>query len=227
VVNKWNGREFAARHGCHVPALLWAGGSLARPPLDSLPDHFVIRPVRGLGRRGVRAVSDGFDLLAHERADPAALAKRLSPLRRIRGPVPLLVEEFVTTEEGEHRLPVELKCHTFGPHVAAVELLERTGVNADSRRYYTPAWEPFKDLMHVALARAEVRDPPRGLEAMLARASALGAAFGTYMRIDFFASELGCVFNEFSSVPLLGRDYTPYCNELFGALWAEHHPNAV
>jgi hypothetical protein len=32
---------------------------------------------------------------------------------------------------------------------------------------------------------------------MLEPAARLGAAIGPYMRVDFFASDVGCVFNEF------------------------------
>jgi hypothetical protein len=35
------------------------------------------------------------------------------------------------------------------------------------------------------------------------------------------------MFNEFSSVPVGGRENTPYCDELFGALWAEKVPHAT
>jgi hypothetical protein len=34
------------------------------------------------------------------------------------------------------------------------------------------------------------------------------------------------VFDEFSSWPNEGRDFTPYCDELFGSLWTEKFPNA-
>jgi hypothetical protein len=54
----------------------------------------------------------------------------------------------------------------------------------------------------------------------------MGAELGTYMRIDFFATDGGCVFNEFSSAPGRGEGYTPYCNGVFGALWAERFPDA-
>jgi hypothetical protein len=47
------------------------------------------------------------------------------------------------------------------------------------------------------------------------------------MRIDFFATDRGCMFNEFSSVPVGGHENTPYCDELFGALWAEKVPHAT
>jgi len=63
--------------------------------------------------------------------------------------------------------------------------------------------------MDVGLPEAEVRDPPACLAEILRHAAVLGTRLGTYVRIDFFATDRGCVFNEFSSMPGGGRDYTP------------------
>ena len=81
--------------------------------------------------------------------------------------------------------------------------------------------------MNTDLAQAEPRDPPRCLEEMLRLARRLGVAIGTHMRIDFFASDSGYVFNEFSSAPNGGKCFTPFCDDLFGALWEETFPDAT
>jgi hypothetical protein len=80
--------------------------------------------------------------------------------------------------------------------------------------------------MHVGMPQAEVEDPPRCLAEMLSCAATLGVAFGTYVRIDFFATDRGAVFNELSSTPFNGLEFTPYCDAFFGALWAEKFPDA-
>jgi hypothetical protein len=224
LVPKWNAREFAARHGCPLPELYWHGGSFARVPLDRLPEEFAARKVHGAWRSGVLVVVGGRELLRDEPISRKALRRRLSPLRRRFDP--LLVEEVVASEDSEPGLPLELKCHAFGGTVAAVEVVERTGGSIPSRhRYYTPGWEPFPDSMNTLIPDAPVRDPPACLEELLGHVSRLGAAIGTYMRIDFFATGSSCVFNEFSSVPASGLYFTPYCDEVFGALWAELVPD--
>ena len=226
LIQKWNSREFASKHGCRVPELYWSGGPFARPPLESLPDHFVVRPVRGAARRGVLVVSGGRELLRQESATESELRRQLSRLRRLRYPATILIEEFVRDDDRGYRLPLEYKCHVFAESVAAIEVIERTGFQTGTKRWYTPGWEPFPDPMHVGLPQAEIRDPPACLEEMLRQASTLGAQLQTYMRIDFFATDRGCVFNEFSSLPGGGLDFTPYCDDLFGALWAERFPDA-
>src|SRR5215212_1161545 len=71
LVNKWNGREFAARHGCALPALYWWGSNPARAPIESLPSRFVVRPVFGTDRRGVLVVAEGRELLRDQPLSPS------------------------------------------------------------------------------------------------------------------------------------------------------------
>lgn len=232
LVGKWNGREFATRHGCTVPELYWRGCRAFAPAAlrrASLPRHFVIRPIWGHSRHGVYVVTDGRDLLRGESASPAELGARLLRSSPWSWTAPILLEEFVRTEDGRYRLPLEYKCHSFGGVVAAVEMIERSHIHEGgaTHRYYTPDWRPFPDLVNVALPQTPLMDPPRCLDEMVRCAARMGAALGTYMRIDFFSTDRGCVFNEFSSTPGGGEDYTPYGDELFGALWAEHCPGAT
>src|SRR5262249_36257643 len=112
--------------------------------------------------------------------------------------------------------------------VAAVEVVDRISGKPSASRFYRPDWEPFPDSMNTMVPDAPLREEAPGcLDEVLAHASRIGAAFGTYMRIDFFPSGRSCVFNEFSSGPAPGRFFTPYCDELFGALWAELTPGAT
>jgi hypothetical protein len=131
----------------------------------------------------------------------------------------LLVEEFVRADDGRYRLPLECKFHTFGDTVGAIQVIPRTGVDVVAERYYTAGWEPMADRMDATCALAPLMDPPPALDEMLRCAIRLGRSIGTYMRIDFFSSDAGAVFNEFSSTPYILP--TPYCDEHFGALWRE------
>jgi hypothetical protein len=230
LIHKWNSREFAARHGVPQPELLWWGRSLLGLPVAGLPARFVVRPVLGRKRRGTYVVANGKELLREEPLDAARLRRRL--LRR-HGPwllSPILVEEFAAPEDGGDRLPVECKLHVFGDVVAAIEMVERTSRRPEGARvrFFTPAWEPFEDPMLTGFPRAAVRAAPRGLDEMLRHGLRLGAAFGTYVRVDFFASARSCLFNEFSSTPRYrSLGYTPYCDELFESLWRAKFPHAI
>jgi TupA-like ATPgrasp len=228
LLNKWNGREFAARHGCAVPALYWWGSDPRRAPIESLPSRFVVRPVFGTDRRGVLVVAEGRELLRDEPTSKPAVRARLARSRRLRRGRRFLIEEFVRSEDGQARLPTEYKCHTFAGTVAAVQVIVRTGVHEARHRFYTIAWDAWPDPMNVDLPQdSALHDRPVWLERMIELAERLGAELGTYARIDFFAGAGACVFNELSSIPAGGHGFTPYCDEAFGALWTEKCPDAT
>jgi hypothetical protein len=222
--NKWNAREFAQRYGCRVPALYWYGRRTGALPLDSLPTHFVIRPIWGAAGKGTYVLAHGRDL-RHERV--YSKDQLMAELRRQRGWVsrfPILVEEFVKTETGEHALPIEYKCYTFGATIGAIQVVQRIGRQA-WHRFYTPSWDPFEDKMGTDNPPAEYCDPPRCLEEILACARRLGGAYGTFVRVDCYATDRGCVFGEFSSTPMNGRGFTAFADKYFGDLWNATFPD--
>jgi len=223
--NKWNSREFAARHGCRVPALYWSGRRIGTLPIRSLPEHFVIRPIWGDSHRNVRVIADDTDLFTGKRYPRDHLAHQL---RRTIGRIvrfPIMVEEFVRTESGAYELPIDYKCHMFGDVVGAIEVVHRPHYPGKAaHRCYSASWEPFDDCFNTTLPQSGVCDPPKCLDEILAYARRLGAAYGTYVRVDCYASDRGCVFGEFSSTPTAGRNFTPYADEYFEALWRETFP---
>lgn len=227
LVNKWNGREFARKHGARVPDLYWFGRRPSRIPFDALPSRFVIRPIRGAIRKGIHAVVDGRELLRREPASVPELRRRLMRERGRFPLTPMIVEQFVATREGDDRLPVEYKLHMFGGAAAAIQVVERTDTDTATMRYYRPDWAPFEDVMDHARPQGEVHAPPACLPEMLDAAARLGRAIGTYMRIDFFGTDRGSVFNEFASTPSIGKpQFTPFCDAFLGRLWQERCPGA-
>jgi hypothetical protein len=225
LLDKWNAREFAAKHGAPQVKLHWFGSDHGEAPLDSIGDRFVIRPTRGSNKQGVLVVLDGTERLFGGSATGADLRARLPRSRLLRRPAPMLLEEFAEPHD-DGLLPLEYKTHTFGGHVGVVELMSRTWANDPRHRYYTPDWTLLPNLNTYA-DEDDLRDPPPCLGDMLSHASRLGEQIGTYMRIDFFVSNRGCLFNEFSSTPLGGGYNTPDGDRILGELWAERIGDAV
>ena len=227
LANKWNGREFAQRHGVRVPALYWFGRRTAALPVESLPPQFVIRPVHGAGGRGVHVVAGDREIL-HGRALPraelrAVLRGSLGRLARW----PLLVEEFAVAEDGAVRLPTEYKCYAFAGTVAVIQVVNRARQHEARHRYYTPDWTPIDDPFQTENPLAPISAPPRCLDEILQAAAALGAACGTFVRIDCFATDRGCVFGEFSTTPNNGQGFTPYADTWLGEHWQRTVPDRI
>jgi hypothetical protein len=225
LLDKWNAREFADKHGIPQAKLYWFGSDHDLAPLDSVGDRFVIRPLRGNNKAGVLVVLDGRERLFGGPATGDQLRARLPRTRVLRRQAPMLLEEFARPHD-DGLLPLEYKTHTFADHVAVVELMSRTWANDPRHQFYTPGWDPLP-ILNTYADEDRHREPPPCLEDMLRYASTLGKQLGTYMRIDFFVSDRGCLFNEFSSTPLGGGYFTPEGDRILGEAWAERIPDKV
>jgi hypothetical protein len=228
LINKWNSREFAVRHGCRVPKLYWVGRSPRKLPFENLPDRYVIRPTFGRSRRGVYVICEGIDLLSGQAVRSKEMRRNLVGMVRRSVTGRILVEEFVGEPDSRPRLPVEVKMHMFGGHVGAISITYRSCVPGQTkRRFYQPDWVPFSDPIHAEGALADPIPAPPFLEELREAGTRLGRAYGTYARIDFLLTDGEIVFNEFSSTPCGGRCFTEFANEYFGRLWHENCPDEV
>jgi hypothetical protein len=222
--NKLSAREFAVKHGCRVPELYWSGLEVDQVPLQSLPEHFVIRPARGHSSIGVYLMAGETELMDGVPRTRAALRRDLERQfgRVVRAP--LMVEEFITDERGAYRIPTDYHCHVFGSRIGAIEVSPRTGRGpfGSRRNFYTEAWQPLPEPMYTdRLPYGGNYDPPACLDEMLDHARVLGTAYGTYVRIDFYASRAGCVFGEFSPTPAKGDFFSPFADRYFERIWRE------
>ena len=229
LINKWNSRAFCDRHDVALPALYAFVTSAAALPLDTLPERYVVRPIYGRRRQGALVMDGGVDLLSRHALSPDEVRAHLAHQRGAAGG-PWLVEEALRREDGSALLPIEYKCHTFNGTVVAIQRTQRVDGNegGSSHNYYRPDWGAWDDDIDTALPFAPVAPAPPFLTELLEISSRLGALVGTYMRVDFFDSERGLLFNEFSSTPAILRPmFTPYGLELFGRMWDEHCPDAI
>jgi hypothetical protein len=68
---------------------------------------------------------------------------------------------------------------------------------------------------------------PEELEPMNSIAVRLGAAFGSFVRVDLYRTSRGTYFGESSSVSGGRKDYTAFADEYLGRLWEEHIPEKI
>jgi hypothetical protein len=227
LTNKWNAREFAKRHDCELPELYWSGVHAAEIPFDTLPEQFVIRPAWGAGGEGVFVLSKGWDALRLEQFEPAEVVALVERERKGTGHI-LLVEEYMKDEAGEYGTPVEYKCHMFGGEVGAVQVVVRNQREASSAQIcHTAEWKAFDEPIFKPNFELESAEPPACLDDMLLQSRRLGRAYASYVRVDFFATSRGAVFNEFASIPRFVAQATPAGDAYFDALWREHCPDAT
>jgi len=220
--NKWNSRLFAERQGVRVPELYWSGRSLARAPWASLPSHFVVRPSFSGSRRGTYVMAGGLDMMRGVDHGARGLEAELRRTRRWRTLHPMLIEEFVRTEDGRYALPREYKCFMFAGVLATIEVVTRERDGLAVQSYYTPEWRLEPLTMTTRYPEGPAIDPPRCFDAIVDTARRLGAAYGTFVRVDLYATDRGCVFGEFSGRPQ--NTFTPEASRYLGELWEQYLP---
>jgi hypothetical protein len=229
LIMKLNGRAFAVQHGCRLPKLLWKGRRAAALPWDRLPARFVVKPALGTGGRGAIAVWGDRELLGATDLAPAdrggaeIRATHRGLLRH-----PLLAEEFVVDPAYPGTLPTEYKCYLFGGTVGCIEVFRRAARDEASIACYAADWRPMPEPFRVdKYRRRDPEAPPACLPELLAQARRLGAAIGTFMRVDFYVTAEGPTFSEFASTPSGGLHYTDFANRYLGELWQRHCPDLL
>lgn len=223
--HKWNSREFAAMHGVAVPTLVWSGRDLSRLPVDALPARLAVRYAWGAGSYQANLLVDGRELLDDRACTPQEL---YASLRRQYGRWtmhPLLVEEFLEDAAGEPRA-TQFNFYCFSGHVGMVEHVQHSG-RTSRRTAYNPSWHPFPEVVCSQRLRGEPIPRPPEMEEMLAVASRLGAAYGTFVRVDLYMTTKGIYFGEFSSTPFNGTHILPWADHLLGQLWQQHCPQSI
>ncbi len=227
LLNKRNSKAFAVKFNCRVPELYWQGHLLTRSVLSSLPEQFVLKPVLGAARKGVYVISGARELLTGRVMTRSQLFDEVASGRGRLSHISLLAEEFIANEQDQQQLPVEYKFYMFGDSIGAINVTHRSAVSDGPSKhlFYTPQWQPFDDPMQTSRGRAAVTDPPACLPRMIDVAVTLGKAFGTFIRVDLYASGKDCVFGEFSSVPYNGHNFTAHADQLFETLWQENFPD--
>ena len=212
-------------HGVAVPELLWCGRDLARFPVHELPARVAVRRAWGGGSKQTHLLVDGRELLDDRACTPQELH---SSLRRQYGrwtAHPLLVEEFLEDAAGQPRAS-QFNFYCFSGAIGLVEHVEHAGYTSH-RTAYDASWEPFPGVVYAARPRSEPIPRPPGMDEMLTVARRLGAAYGTFVRVDLYQCSKGIYFGEFSSTPFNGTHIQPWADHLLGQLWQEHCPLSV
>jgi hypothetical protein len=216
--NKQNAREFAKMFGCRVPDLYWSGRDIGNLDFTNLPKQFVIRPTIGYSCQLVCLMNDGYDMMNncyYSNNDLQELMRRAletNPYQEF------LIEEFLKDEDGNYRIPDDYKIFMFNGELAVIELINRVKPKYGFERAYDENWNMIFDIA-TDFPRAEYQNPPKCLPQIIADAKKLSKAYEIFVRIDFYATDKGAVFGEFTPTPDFGNYFTPKADKMFIDYW--------
>ena len=85
-------------------------------------------------------------------------------------------------------------------------------------------WESVSEEMRTKRHAPPLGGPPACFDELLHYARRLGKAYGTFVRVDLYASEEGAVFGELAAAPAGGKGLTRYADEYLERLWRAAFP---
>ncbi|MFD2513093.1 ATP-grasp fold amidoligase family protein [Pontibacter locisalis] len=216
--NKYNSREFAKKHGCQVPQLYWKGRETEEIPFDRLPQQYVIRPTVGHSANLVFLMDHSVNLMDKRSYTREEITETLGKALAQNPYLEFLIEEFVRSEKGEYTIPDDYKVYTFGGEVACIQVINRLGRKEGLTSFYSESWDLLEN-MNTLYPETTYQQPPECLQEIIARAKELGRSYGIFVRIDFYATDKGAVFGEFTPTPGMGKGFSPYADRLFIGYW--------
>ena len=209
--NKYESYLFAIQLGIPVPELYFYG-LLPDADFTALPSSFVIKTTQGFGSHTVYPFINGVNQFDETVSLDVVFEKVEGRL--------CLVEEFLKNSDGEYSIPHDYKVFCFDG-VPELILLKRYKKSSYRQKYYTTSWTPLKD---IRMATTDIVVPkPDELEEMLRLARKLGKYFkNNVVRLDFYITDRGVIFGEFTPHPFGGVGYTPFGKRYLNKLMKKH-----
>lgn len=208
-------------HGCRVPDLYWKGREPGKIDFDALPGQYVIRPTVGHSCDKVFLMDGGVNLFDKQMYSKDDIIRALQEALRQNTNLEFLIEEFLRGENGKYKIPDDYKIHTFNGKIPCIAVINRDGPKKGRQSFYDENWNPVEPVCN-AYPGGSYQEPPKCLPEILSFARKLSKSYETYVRIDFYATDKGAVFGEFTPTPSLGVGYTSYANKMFASYWNKY-----
>ena len=224
--NKHNAREFAGKFGCKVAGLFWEGRDVENINFAGLPKNYVIRPTIGHSSNYVFIMKDGYNLFDKKHYQPAEILAILKQQVAANKHVYFLVEEFLQNEQGATEILKDYKIFCFNGEIACIWVIDRLSPTTGAACFYDENWNMIKQV-NKKYKLSSYQNPPACLKDMLNQAKILSKAYKIFVRIDFYATNNGAVFGEFTPTPSMGGNTTKFGQKLLMSYWDKYCPNLI
>ena len=220
--NKYNAREFAKLHSCKVPDLFWKGRNVDTIDFNKLPEHYVIRPTIGHSCNLVFLMAAGINLMDKQLYTVGDIKAVLAENLKRNQYLEFLVEEFIKTENSEYKIPDDYKIYMFNGEVATIEVINRLSPAEGALSCYDEDWNMMPNTAGYKFPQAALQQPPKCLTEMIEQAKRLSKGYEIFVRIDFYATDKGCVFGEFTPTPGAAKYLTVEAEKMFIEYWDKY-----
>ncbi len=217
--NKYNAKEFAKLYNCKVSKLYWKGRNADAIDFNKLPPYYVIRPTIGHSCNLVFLMANSVNLMDKKTYSSQDIKSILSEALNENFYLEFLIEEFVRTESGEYAIPDDYKIYMFNGEVAIIEVINRSSPTQGTLSCYDKNWKMIANTATNKFAQATYQPPPKCLAEMIEQAKRLSKAYEIFVRIDFYATDKGAVFGEFTPTPGAAKYLTAEAEKMFINYW--------
>ena len=219
--NKHNSMEFAKMYGCRVPERYWKGKDMNELRALELPEQYVIRPSIGASSKLVFVMNGPLNLMDKQTYTKEGLIEELSKALATDPRLEFLIEEFIRTEKGKYKIPDDYKFYMFNGEVACIQVINRLSPKDGFATYYDENWNQIESIT-TNYPTGTYQQAPACLKEMLGDARKLSKVYGVFARIDFYATDKGAVFGEFTPTPAMGKGFTPAGEKMLVNYWDKY-----
>jgi hypothetical protein len=171
-------------------------------------------------------MNKGYNMLDKRSYATNELIKIMKSALALNPHMEFLIEEFVRSEAGEYRIPLDYKVHTFNGKIARIEVINRIGAGQGTDTLFDENWQNVPNI-GTKYKSGIYYDQPKCLSQILRYARMLSKAYEIYVRIDFYATDRGAVFGEFTPTPGIGTGFTKKADQLFTQYWDQYCPGKI
>jgi hypothetical protein len=219
--NKHNAREFASKFGCKVAHLIWEGRDVDAIDFTSLPENYVIKPTIGHSSKNVFIMKNGLNLFDKKRYQPQEILAILKEQLEDNVHLNFLIEEFLQNEEGKTEILKDYKIFCFNGEIACIQVIDRLSPSSGFAGFYDENWNQISPVSK-NYKSSLFQPPPACINDMLAQAKILSKAYEIFVRLDFYSTNKGAVFGEFTPTPSMGGNTTRFGQRLLLSYWEKY-----
>lgn len=221
--NKYNAKEFALKNNCKVAKMYWFGNrdEFIKLDIKTLPSCYTIKPNFGESSRDVFLIKDGFCLFHSNYIAPDQLKEKILGIYNSIEGSEFLIEEFLANQIGQKVIPNDYKFYCFNGKILFIQVNERNSIDKDEISFYDEDWNLIrrKLLRNEKINIKTPKPPPNCYSEMLFRVKSLSKIYERFVRIDFYSTDNGAVFGEFTATPRRGKHFTKYASQELIYMW--------
>ena len=193
--DKYNSYLYCNELGVPTPDLYFYG-DINDVNFNELPDSYVIKSTRGAGSKLVFPIKNGINQFSNA-TDIQDIINKLQNKKCI-------IEEFIKNKNNKYDIPDDYKIFCFNGHPEFILKVRGKGNdhNNISKKFYDVNWNVLPYLLDNYKEDIYTNKSPL-FEQMLEYSKRLSKIFGV-IRVDFYITDKGVVFGEFTPHPYGG-----------------------